>query len=70
VVVLWGGGTVFDPDLNDLWVFDLNKNAWSKLALGGTVPYAGLHAQMTYDSHNNAIVLYDEQIFLLRLELN
>jgi hypothetical protein len=70
VVVLWGGGTYFDPNLNDLWIFNLATNQWSKPALGGTVPRVGLHAQMTYDSQNNAIVLYDEQIFLLRLKLN
>jgi hypothetical protein len=68
VVALFGGGTVFDPDLNDLWIFDFNKHAWRKPILEGNIPSAR-HSQIAFDPHHNAIVLYGERIFLLRLDL-
>jgi hypothetical protein len=69
LVALWGGGTDFDPDLNDLWVFNPETNQWSKPALGGDIPKVGLHPQLTFDSVNNAVVLYGEKVYLLRLGL-
>lgn len=68
LVALWGGGTDYDPNLRDLWVFNHQTNQWSKPVISGD-PTGAAHAQMVFDPLNNAIVLYGEKIHLLRLGL-
>jgi hypothetical protein len=61
VVVLFAGYDDFegssgaDP-LNELWVFNLSTNTWSRPTLSGRVPPPRKGESIVYDSYNNVIV--------------
>jgi N-acetylneuraminic acid mutarotase len=45
--LLFGGRD--SADLNDLWAYDPEANAWSRLSPGGETPSARAYAGMVYD---------------------
>ncbi|MDO8684134.1 MAG: kelch repeat-containing protein, partial [Armatimonadota bacterium] len=62
-IVIFGGlnkaesapGTTY---INELWIYDIQRNQWSKPVLGGAIPTPRKGENMVYDSHNNALMIF------------
>ena len=57
-VILFGGYNIMDSIvLNDTWVYDYNKNTWTRMN-PATAPSPRLYHAMAWDSSSNRIILF------------